>query len=118
MHSWLIYVPVMLICFWLYLRHMQRRDRKHKEALAAAEASGTREPISLHPVITADLCIGSSSCVKVCPEDALGIINGKAELVNGSACIGHGACLAACPVGGISLVFGRGRSGGASTFRS
>jgi thioredoxin reductase/NAD-dependent dihydropyrimidine dehydrogenase PreA subunit len=57
------------------------------------------------------VCIGSGSCARVCPEQALGVIAGKAELVNPSACIGHGACAAACPVAAIKLVFGSERRG-------
>ena len=40
-----------------------------------------------------------------CPEEALGIVGGKAVLVNAAACIGHGACAAACPVDAITLGF-------------
>ena len=36
----------------------------------------------------------------------MGLIDGKAELINPSHCIGHGACKAACPTDGITLVFG------------
>jgi thioredoxin reductase len=49
--------------------------------------------------------------VSACPERALGIINGKAQLVNPAACIGHGACLAACPTEAITLVLGTSRRG-------
>ena len=56
-------------------------------------------------------CVASGTCVAACPEEALGIVDGKAVLVNPSACIGHGACLAACPVEAITLVFGTERRG-------
>jgi thioredoxin reductase/ferredoxin len=69
------------------------------------------EPPSLHPVIDSTRCIASSACVKACPEDALGIINNKAELINAAHCIGHGACLPACPVEAITLVFGTEKRG-------
>jgi thioredoxin reductase len=36
----------------------------------------------------------------------LGLVAGKAQLVNPSHCIGHGACKTACPFDAISLVFG------------
>jgi thioredoxin reductase len=49
--------------------------------------------------------------VRACPEQAIGIIKGKAVLTNGSACIGHGACLTACPVEAIKLVFGTEKRG-------
>jgi thioredoxin reductase len=41
----------------------------------------------------------------------LGIVSGKAELINPTHCIGHGACRDACPVGAISLVFGTEKRG-------
>ena len=69
------------------------------------------EPQSLHPVIDPLRCIGSGSCARACPEEAIGIINGKAVLTNGAACIGHGACLTACPVEAIKLVFGTEKRG-------
>ena len=64
------------------------------------------EPPTLHPLVNPDRCIGSGGCARACPEQALGVIGGKAELVNAAACIGHGACAAACPVEAIALVFG------------
>ena len=41
----------------------------------------------------------------------LGIVNGKAYLINPTVCIGHAACAAACPVEAIKLVFGSARRG-------
>jgi thioredoxin reductase/NAD-dependent dihydropyrimidine dehydrogenase PreA subunit len=79
--------------------------------LGEAVAAGLNEPPSLHPVVDPARCIGSGSCVKVCPEHALGMVNGKATLINASACIGHGACHAACPFDAISLVFGTEKRG-------
>lgn len=99
---------------FLWFRHARKRRRKesaHIAELQDAVAKGMTEPPSLHPVINPTRCIGSGSCVRVCPEEALGIINGKAVLTNASACIGHGACLAACPVDAIALVFGTEKRG-------
>ena len=73
--------------------------------------AGLGEPPSLHPVIDPLRCLGSSSCVTACPEEALGIVNGKAVLTNAAACIGHGACQAACPTNSIQLVFGTAERG-------
>jgi thioredoxin reductase/NAD-dependent dihydropyrimidine dehydrogenase PreA subunit len=55
--------------------------------------------------------MGSGACVKSCPEKALGVVNGKAVLINAAHCIGHGACMAACPVEAIKLVFGTEKRG-------
>ncbi|MFA5452877.1 MAG: 4Fe-4S binding protein [Candidatus Methanomethylophilaceae archaeon] len=40
-------------------------------------------------------------CAKVYHEGAIGIIDGKAELVRGDFCDGLGDCLPACPTGAI-----------------
>ena len=66
-------------------------------------------------MIDVNLCIGCGSCVAACPEmplhSPLGLINGKAVLVEASHCIGHGACKTACPTNAISLVFGTEKRG-------
>jgi thioredoxin reductase/ferredoxin len=94
-----------------YLLHRRRREASHSRDLAASVDAGLTEPASLHPVVDPVRCIGSSTCVKVCPEQALGIIGGKAQLTNPAACIGHGACEESCPVDAITLVFGSERRG-------
>ena len=64
-------------------------------------------PVSIHPEIDLDECIGSGACVRACPEkDVLAITDGRARLINPLVCIGHSACMSACPVGAIKLVFG------------
>lgn len=109
--SYLIYlVPLSLILWW----YSRNRSLETAESVAVREeaiASGLTEPPSLHPVIDNVLCIGSGGCAKVCPEEAIGIVNGKAELVNPTVCIGHGACAEACPMSAIRLVFGTEKRG-------
>lgn len=110
--NWLyLYAAVFGVVLVLYLRRQSRRGRQHAAQLEESLATGMAEPPSLHPVVNPALCIGSGACVKACPEEALGIVNGKAVLTNASACIGHGACLTACPVDGIHLVFGTEKRG-------
>jgi len=109
-YLWL-YIAVLVVLWWLYLRRQRRVQREHALQLKQSLEAGLAEPASLHPVIDLQRCLGSSSCVKACPEEALGIVGGKAVLVNGAACIGHGACRAACPVDAIQLVFGTERRG-------
>ena len=102
-------LPVLAVGAHLWWR--ARHERRHAATLAEAVEAGLNEPPSLHPVVDPSRCIGSGSCVKACPEQALGMVGGKATLVNASACIGHGACHAACPFDAISLVFGTERRG-------
>jgi thioredoxin reductase (NADPH) len=41
----------------------------------------------------------------VCPEgDVLGMVGGKAMIINGYKCIGHSICADSCPVGAITMV--------------
>ena len=111
LHSIAIYLlPFMAVMFFYFL------NRRRKESAAIAQFkevldAGLTEPSSLHPAIDAHKCLGSASCVTACPEEAIGIINGKAVLINPTVCIGHGACMAACPHGAITLVFGTEKRG-------
>jgi len=107
----LIIVVTGLILFLLfsvpmYLRQC-RRERETIEAETEAMRHGLHEPISLHPVVNAGACIGTGSCLSVCPEgDVLGLRNGQAKPISPARCIGHGLCERACPTDAIQLVFG------------
>jgi thioredoxin reductase (NADPH) len=110
--NWLwLYGLSLALVWWAYLRRRRRIQREHREQLQRTLDAGLAEPASLHPVIDPVRCLGSASCIKACPEDALGIVDGKAVLINGAACIGHGACAAACPHDAITLVFGTDKRG-------
>lgn len=111
MSFWWLYAALLGVAIAAYLGLRWRRQRAHAAALAASQAAGLAEPVSLHPVVDPVRCIGSGTCAQACPEQALGVIGGKAVLIDGSACIGHGACAAACPVDAIQLVFGTERRG-------
>jgi thioredoxin reductase/Pyruvate/2-oxoacid:ferredoxin oxidoreductase delta subunit len=89
--------------------------RRRREAHSARRLERIPEgelPPTLYPVIDPNICIGSLSCLKACPEgDILGVVNGVARLVEPAHCIGHGRCAAECPVGAIKLVFGGAQRG-------
>jgi thioredoxin reductase/Pyruvate/2-oxoacid:ferredoxin oxidoreductase delta subunit len=88
------------------------RQRRDRAALDEKLARGQQVSRSLHPVIDPNVCIGSLSCLKACPEgDILGVVDGAARLVHADHCIGHGRCAAECPVGAIRLVFGTAERG-------
>ncbi|MGM9516782.1 NAD(P)-binding domain-containing protein [Roseateles sp. DB2] len=106
-----LYIGGAALAIGLHLALRHRRERGNAQAREEAAAAGLNEPASLHPVVSDSRCIGSGGCVTACPEGALGIVNGKATLINASACIGHGACADACPVTAITLVFGTERRG-------
>ena len=95
--------------------HLWSRRRAHARGVAAlgeAAAAGLTEPASLHPAIDPSRCLGCGACTKACPEgEVLGLVGGKARLVNPTHCIGHGACESACPFGAIRLVLGSERRG-------
>ena len=91
----------------MHLRKHRKLEKSSIERLEENERAGLNEPFSLHPVIDENRCIGCGACVEACPEETvLGLIQGKAVLVEASNCIGHGACKTACPTMAIELVFG------------
>lgn len=108
--AWL-YVMPLLVALVLYLRRHRKKEVHARSRLEETKKSGIPEPLTLHPVIDTNKCIGSGACVKACPEHALGLVRGKAVLIQPDHCIGHGACESACPVEGISLVFGTEKRG-------
>ncbi|HNJ84095.1 MAG TPA: NAD(P)-binding domain-containing protein [Piscinibacter sp.] len=106
-----VYGAALAVILILYLRRSRRLHQSAAQELKESLEAGLAEPASLHPVVNPARCMGSGSCARACPEDALGVVRGKAVLINASACIGHGACLSACPVEAISLVFGTEKRG-------
>lgn len=108
---WTFYAPPLLLLLWAHIRLRRRREVKAVKVLREMQEAGLTEPPSLHPVVDNAICMGSGACARACPEHALGIVDGKAVLVNPSHCIGHGACAAACPAEAITLVFGTAKRG-------
>jgi len=49
-------------------------------------------------------CNGCGLCVEACHEGAIGMVDGKAQLLREDYCDGLGACLPACPTGAITFV--------------
>ncbi|MCK4833695.1 MAG: NAD(P)-binding domain-containing protein [Gammaproteobacteria bacterium] len=110
---WLYVLPLLLI-FFIYFWKRSTKHRKSQRVHDEAVASGMTEPASIHPVVNHVLCLGCATCVKACPEkgkNVLGVIKGKAHLINPTHCIGHGACKTACPFDAIELVFGTEKRG-------
>lgn len=103
---YLLYVLPLTVPLIIYLYKRSKHEKIAEETWHEAVHSGLTEPASLHPVFDPNLCLGSGGCYKACPEQAIGIINGKGVLISPALCIGHGACAASCPVGAIKLVFG------------
>jgi len=108
----LIYLAFLVLIWAGFALGRRRTQRRYEGMRKTAESAGLTEPASLHPVVDEARCVGSGACVRACPEhDVLGIIGGKAVLVNPTRCIGHGACAAACPMDAITLVFGTAKRG-------
>lgn len=109
------YGAVFLICgviILFYLRKKKKASNVVVKKVEIAKKEGLHEPISLHPYIDHNVCIGSGACIKTCPEkDILGIVDGIATVINASNCVGHGACFHACPVEAISLRIGTEKRG-------
>jgi thioredoxin reductase (NADPH) len=102
----IVFIFCALILFF-YLRKKNKTTKQTNKKVEIAKEEGLHEPVSLHPYIDPNVCIGSGACVKACPEqDILGMIDGQASVINASNCVGHGACFHACPVEAITLRIG------------
>lgn len=111
MSTYVVLLGLVAIAGIPYLIWSRLEARKHGRAAAIHEDTlslgDEAVPVSIHPEVDLDACIGSGACVRACPEkDILAITDGRARLINPLSCIGHGSCMAACPVGAIKLVFG------------
>ncbi len=104
----LLLVIAIAVPYWRKVTRVQNEARLKHEKVTKA---GLAEPVTLHPRIDILTCIGCSSCVKACPEHVLGIVQGKAAIINGMKCVGHALCVSACPVGAIEMGFGKPRQG-------
>jgi dihydropyrimidine dehydrogenase (NAD+) subunit PreT len=101
-----------LTLMWVLSWYRRTLETEDGAALQDAVAKNLHQPATLYPFIDPDICIGSLSCLSVCPEgDILGVVDGKAALINASACIGHGQCYLECPVDAIRLVMGTSQRG-------
>lgn len=53
--------------------------------------------------IDRDKCVGCGMCQNACKEGVIGMVDGKAAVLNPNHCDGLGMCLPVCPVGAISF---------------
>lgn len=82
-------------------------DRELAEKIREAEAEGSNQALTQHPIIDINHCMGCGSCVQACPEHGvLAVVEGKARLVRASHCVGHGCCETVCPVGALTVGLG------------
>jgi len=110
--SGIIVLAMIILVLYIYLKNYRAESKINSLKIDKAKEMGFHEPISLHPVVNQDICIGSGACVSACPEkDILGLVSGKGKLINASQCVGHGACFHACPVEAITLVMGTEKRG-------
>ena len=106
-------IAILQVNVWTVMgaRRAAQVEAKARDDFARTKSRGALPP-SLYPKVDLAACIGSGTCIQVCPEkDVLGLVSGKAQLVNPTSCIGHGECLRACPVDAIQLVIGSERRG-------
>lgn len=104
----LILLGILAVPYWI---RAARRRRESEEKFKKYSKGEILAPVTLHPHIDLNNCIGCGSCVNVCPENVLGIVNGRAAIINGLKCVGHALCADVCPVQAITLGFGTPKQG-------
>jgi putative YpdA family bacillithiol system oxidoreductase len=107
----LIFLVLLLLIGVPYWRKTLQHRKQAELSREKNVKVGLHEPATLHPRIDVMTCIGCGSCVRACPEDVLGIVEGRAAVVHGARCIGHALCADACPVNGITMTFGTPKQG-------
>ena len=96
-----------MIIFIPYYLKFRKKQKIHHERKLEAESIGIGRPRSQFPLVDNAECIGCGSCVEACPEgDVLGVVFGKAAIINGERCVGHGHCEMVCPVGALKVGLG------------
>jgi thioredoxin reductase (NADPH) len=104
---WLVTLLVIILIvlpYFIKFRHQQKSSIVQKDE---AVRLGADRPVAQYPQIDQLRCIGCGACVAACPEGGvLGVVNGKATIINGLKCVGHGLCAEACPVEGIQVGLG------------
>lgn len=110
MESLIIWGGTAVVAALIILPYFLRFRKAQKESInrrMEAEAMGAIRPTAQYPLIDQSRCIGCGTCVSVCPEgDVLGVVYGKAVIINGLRCVGHGHCETACPVSAITVGLG------------
>ncbi len=105
-----VYLLVVMIAVAIvggYIVRYRAATRRAQQTFLESSAAGLMEPVTMHPEVDPNRCIGIGACAKACPEgEIIGIVNGRFALTAPNKCIGHGACMAACAVDAITLVFG------------
>jgi thioredoxin reductase len=110
--TYLIVAGFVIFLFLYFVKKGKTSTASTVQKIAKAKELGFHEPVSLHPVVNPDICIGSAACIAACPEkDILGLVNSQARTINASRCVGHGACFHACPVEAITLCIGTEKRG-------
>lgn len=66
-------------------------------AMGCASVAGKQDQHGCHVQVNDTLCIGCGRCVKVCPQKALTLVNGKSH-VNVERCVGCFECITVCPI--------------------
>lgn len=104
---WIITGSVIAVIIFPYFIKFRKQQKLDLERKKEAESLGLNKPRGQYPLIDATFCIGCGSCVRACPEeDVLGVVFGKAMVINGVRCVGHGYCEQVCPVGAIKIGLG------------
>jgi thioredoxin reductase (NADPH) len=104
---WAVAMALVITSVSVYAVRFRRQRALDSQRLHQTRELGMDKASGQYPLVDAGAYIGCGTCVAACPEgDVLGVVLGKAVVINGARCIGHGKCAEACPVGAIKVGLG------------
>jgi len=104
---WLATLVLVILIIVPYIIKFRQSQKINFDRKQEAMELGIDKATSQFPFIDQSSCIVCGSCILACPEgDVLGIIHGKATVINGLRCVGHGFCEPACPVNALKVGLG------------
>ena len=83
---------------------MKTDDKKIEQDEPVTEELESDLEFNIKAVVNEKECIGCTSCVAVCPTEAITMNEKEIAVIDASLCIGCGSCVGVCPTEALDLI--------------